>query len=342
MDQNRTHIGNQPLLDRAGEHALALEIEARSRALWTLLLANPITAELVAERLPEVKLRGRGVQRRSRELHAADVDHRVADELVARITDPRIERAAHALADVRNRFVQANLGLVYHVAQRYRSTALSHADLAQEGMFGLIKAVDRFDPRRGLRFSTYAVWWIRHAIGRALADRGRLVRLPVHLLETRQRLGTLERTLQRQLGRAPTREELADAAGLTTDKLDQVRQATVGAELSLDAPAGEGSDRSRADIFLDPTETWTTPEESLHQEAMAGELRRQLLFLSPIEREVLERRFALAGTDEETLREIAADHGLSRERIRQIESNALRKLRTRLARLEAEPVAHAA
>ena len=374
MDQTSTDsralyaraIDRHPVLDRAGEQALALQIEERSHALWALLLARAtaaFAARLVRERLPQARS---GVT--AAELHAIDLDHVVADELVARIVaaarDPEhapealramvrrktfarhaeaVAGAARAVAEARGRFVQANLGLVFLVAHRYHSSTLSLADFAQEGMFGLIKAVDRFDHRRGLRFSTYAIWWIRHAIGRALADKDRAVRIPVHVQDARQRLRVLERRLRSELGREPSHEEVAEAADVTPDKIEWYRQLTGNADISLDERVGDADGRSRADTFVDPADEPADPAEGLDRVTLADELRRHLEALAPIEREILQRRFGLDRLGEEaTLREIASDHGLSRERIRQIEAVALRKLRKRLAGLDGEPGALAA
>ena len=342
-----------PLLGRDGEHALAAEIEERSHALWTTLLADDATRALIVARatelLPEAAPVMRGA-RRSRQalreaaarLHALDEDHRLADDVVDRVARApacaaragAVAAAARAVADARGRFVQANVGLVFHLAGRYRSTALSFDDFVQEGMFGLIKAVDRFDHRRGHRFSTYAGWWIRHFMGRALADKGRLVRLPVHLQEARHRVVAAQRALRAELGREPTTDEVATMTGLSVEKLAQIHEASVVREVRLDAPVGDGADRSRAESFLDPGEGPARPDEVLEREGLAAIVQEQLAALTEIEREVLRRRFALEGDREETLREIAADHGLSRERIRQIQEGAIRKLRIRLARVD--------
>ncbi|MBZ0232763.1 MAG: sigma-70 family RNA polymerase sigma factor [Deltaproteobacteria bacterium] len=326
----RTYDTGQGLLDRESELALAAEIEARSVALWSALLAHPATAALVARV---------GAERPH--------DHALVDQAVALVAaspEPELAGARNAivlaareLADARSRFVQANIGLVMYIANRYRSTTLSREDLVQEGMFGLIKAVDRFDHRRGLRFSTFATWWIRHHIGRAVADTGRLIRVPVHVHESRQRLRGVRDALALELERAPTREELARAADVSLEKLQQIEEAGVLREVRLDAPAGEGQDHARVEIFVDPGGDEVDAGDALDRRTLT-ELARELLpSLSPMEREVLRRRFGLGGDErEETFREIATDHGLSRERIRQIEASALRKLRTRLAPLVGE------
>jgi RNA polymerase primary sigma factor len=310
-----------------------------------------------ARRHPEARRAlARAAARASAKLHELDVDHLVVDEIARFIAAaareparaPAVFRAragsktfaryagavadaAHAVADARTRFVQANIGLVFFVAGRYRSTSLSLADFVQEGMFGLMKAVDRFNYRRGLRFSTYATWWIRHAMGRALSDKSRLVRVPVHLQEARQRLGAVERILRRELGREPTGDELAQAAGVSRDRLEHIQEVNSPLEIRLDAPTGEDEDRPRSELFVHPSEPASDPSESLDRESLARAIERHMQGLSPMEQEVVRRRFALGGVSREaTLQEIADDHGLSRERIRQIQAAALRKLRAGL------------
>ncbi len=373
-----------PLLGRASERALALEIEERSRALRNALLSHPATAlavaRLTAEKLPAAgailrrveraapagaarldresrEMLERAAQRASEKLHAADLDHLVADELVGLVAgaarDPAraplslrrtartrafarhaaaVGEAARAVADARARFVQANIGLVFHVARRYRSTSLSLADFVQEGMFGLMKAVNRFDHRRGLRFSTYATWWIRHAIGRALSNKSQLVRVPVHMQEARQRLEAIDLELRRELGREPSRDELARAGSVSRRRLERISEVTSSCELRLDAAIGEDEDRLRSEVFMQPGEPASDPGESLDREAEVRALERHIQHLSPMEQDVLRRRFALGDAGREwTLQEIADDVGLSRERIRQIQAGALRKLRAVLA-----------
>lgn len=346
-------IRHHGLLDRDGELALAAEIEARSIALWKTVLSHRATAavaaRLAAERLPDAAplFEMKSVTAAAKRLHELDVDHVIADQAVAHIAAARepalaaqaatIEAAAREVADARRRFIHANIGLVMHLASRYRSTTLSLEDFVQEGMFGLIKAVDRFDHRRGLRFSTFATWWIRHHIGRALADTGRLIRLPVHRQDTRKRLATLSQNLRSELGRDPTPDELAVAAGISRDKLDEINQAGILREIRLDAPVGDDHEQTRIDIFADSSSEESEPGDVLDLRTLTDAARALLPTLKPIEREVLRRRFGLEGDDrEETFREIASDHGLSRERIRQIEATALRKLRDQLAPLVAQ------
>jgi RNA polymerase primary sigma factor len=227
----------------------------------------------------------------------------------------------------RNKFVQANLGLVVSVARRYQHGGLPLTDLIQEGNLGLIKAVSRFDHRRGFRFSTYATWWIRHAIGRALADKGRTVRVPVHILEANQRIRKATRSLSATLGRAPTNDELAEAIEMSADKLERTLTHSGGQAISLDQQLGDEGDRERMEVFQSPEVEESTPFDDIANRALADQVRDVLHTLKPIEAEVLRRRFGLNGEREVTLQEIASEHGLSRERIRQIQEKALSKVR---------------
>jgi RNA polymerase primary sigma factor len=227
----------------------------------------------------------------------------------------------------RNKFVQANLGLVVSVARRYQHGGLPLTDLIQEGNLGLIKAVGRFDHRRGFRFSTYATWWIRHAIGRALADKGRTVRVPVHILEANQRIRKATRSLSASLGRAPTHDELADAIEMSADKLERTLTHSGGQAISLDQQLGDEGDRERMEVFQVPEIQDTTPFDDIANRALADQVRTVLHTLKPIEADVLRRRFGLGGEREVTLQEIATEYGLSRERIRQIQEKALSKVR---------------
>jgi RNA polymerase primary sigma factor len=239
----------------------------------------------------------------------------------------RVRSGERAAIESRNKFVQANLGLVVSVARRYQHGGLPLTDLIQEGNLGLIKAVTRFDHRRGFRFSTYATWWIRHAIGRALADKGRTVRVPVHILEANQRIRKATRSLSASLGRAPTNDELADAIEMTTDKLERTLTHSAGQAISLDQQLGDDGDRERMDVFQSPDVEETTPFDKIANRAMADQVRNVLHTLKPIEADVLRRRFGLGGEREVTLQEIASEYGLSRERIRQIQEKALSKVR---------------
>ncbi|RMH39124.1 MAG: RNA polymerase sigma factor RpoD/SigA [Deltaproteobacteria bacterium] len=243
-----------------------------------------------------------------------------------------VRQAADAAASAREAFVRANLRLVISIARRYAKGPMSLADLIQEGNLGLLKAVDRFDHRRGFRFSTYASWWIRHAVGRALADRGREVRVPVHMVDAGYRLKKARRELLAKLGRDPTEKELADAVDMPVAKLRQMSTLLLGHPVSMNQPVGGDDERSLIDVFQDPAAEESTPDEQIDKETISRALREVMLDLSSIETDVVRRRFGLDGEREHTLQEIADEYQRSRERIRQIQAGALRKMRVALSR----------
>ena len=235
--------------------------------------------------------------------------------------------------NAKNDFVKANLRLVVCLAQRYNHGALPFADLVQEGNLGLMKAVDRFDHRRGYRFSTYATWWIRHAIQRALADKGRAIRLPVHLLDSRHRVTRWKRILEGRLGREPTAEELSAASGIVPEKLAALESVSMHQPISLDSPLGdEDDDRKLIDLVRDPTAAGRTVADDLGDRAMVQEMLAQLRKLKPVEADILRQRFGLDTGEEQTLAEIGQKYRLSRERIRQLQEQALGKLQQALRR----------
>lgn len=225
-------------------------------------------------------------------------------------------------------FVKANLRLVVSIARRFSRSPLPLPDIIQEGNMGLIKAVERFDYRRGFRFSTYATWWIRHSVARGLADKGRVVRLPVGMLNDLQVAQKARARLQRDLGRPPTRQELAAAAKLSDDKLDLLESNMLDEPLSLDHEVFEGDARTMGD-FLKDNGPQLSANERLIGEAMRHELQLLLDELSPLEAAVLRLRFGIdCETEQElTLKEIGQKYGLSRERIRQIQDQALVRMR---------------
>ncbi len=233
---------------------------------------------------------------------------------------------------LRDEFVRANLRLVVTMARRYDRGGMPLADLIQEGNLGLMHAVSRFDYRRGLRFSTYACWWIRHAIGRALADKARAVRIPVHMLEAQQQLEKVRQTLVGDLGRPPTPQELAKAARVPLAKLNQMHRYIMGQPMSLDRPVHDDDDRSFGDTMADPDSEDHNPADEMTTATLTTQIKRLLHHLSPIEADVLTKRFGLGDDEERTFREIGDQYHLSRERIRQIQNSALDKLKRALER----------
>jgi RNA polymerase primary sigma factor len=243
-----------------------------------------------------------------------------------------VRQAHRDAANLRDEFVRANLRLVVTMARRYDRGGMPLADLIQEGNLGLMHAVSRFDYRRGLRFSTYACWWIRHAIGRALADKARAVRIPVHMLEAQQQLEKVRQALVGELGRPPTPQELAKAARVPLAKLNQMHRYIMGQPMSLDRPVHDDDDRSFGDTMADPDSEEHSPADNLTTQTLTSQIKRLLHYLSPIEADVLTKRFGLGDDEERTFREIGDQYHLSRERIRQIQNSALDKLKRALER----------
>ncbi len=244
----------------------------------------------------------------------------------------RVHEANRRAAESRNDFVKANLRLVVSIARRFNHGRMALADLIQEGNLGLLKAVERYDYKRGFRFSTYASWWIRHAISRALADKGREVRLPVHMIDAQHRLTKARRQLTGKLGRQPTTEELAEATNMPVDKVEKMRSWLLEQSVSIDKPVGDDEGRVLGEVLEDPDREPASPTEELEWEALTTEVRELLRELRPIEADILRQRFGLGTEQELTLKEIGDKYNLSRERIRQLQEQALAKMRRALAR----------
>jgi len=236
-----------------------------------------------------------------------------------------VRRNNHALWTAKNAFVKANLRLVVTIARRFNHGRLPLQDLIQEGNIGLMKAVDRFDHRKGFRFSTYASWWIRHAVTRAIADKARAVRLPVHMIEAYNKVSKSRREFEAVHGRRPTDAELATATGVSVERIQRMHYSLVENPVSLDQPLSEDSGLTLLDAIEDTNNA--APSDLMDNDLLMGNLREVFDTLSPMEADILRKRMGLDDQQEMTLKEIGARYSLSRERIRQVQEQALAKLR---------------
>ena len=235
----------------------------------------------------------------------------------------RIERGDAA---ARDRMVNANLRLVVSIARRFQGQGLPLLDLIQEGILGLIRAVERFDWRRGLKFSTYATWWIRQAVQRGLADKARTIRLPVHVVERERRVTQAEVELETRLGRRPTDAEVAEHAEMTVEWVTQVRS-SARVVTSLDRPVGEDGDGTLGDL-LEPEEPAPGPDEQVQSGLRDLALERALQRIPERERDILQMRYGLAGHQPTSGAEVGRQLGLSPDAVRRAEIRALRRLAT--------------
>jgi RNA polymerase primary sigma factor len=287
---------------------------------------EPARAELIGL-FAEYGLSHRAVDRVLAAL-ATHAGSRPSNETRSRSTQARIRAARRDIDVATATLVEANMGLVYWMATKRGRALLPLADLVQEGTLGLMRAVEKFDYRRGVRFNTYAAWWIRHAINRALSDQSRTIRIPVHLLETRHKLARIARELAHEQGRDPSAVELANRTGILPETIRAV--AAIPAEpVSMDAPLNADSDMRLGDVIADPQ--GESVVEGISARQVGDRLRDLLGTLTEREQEVLSLRFGVRGSDCLTFEQIGRRLSLSRERVRQIEAAALAKLRPQAA-----------
>jgi RNA polymerase primary sigma factor len=234
----------------------------------------------------------------------------------------------------RERMINANLRLVVTIARDYTNFGLPLLDLISEGNIGLTKAVERFDPTKGAKLSTYAMWWIKQAIKRALADQGKTIRVPVHLGEKLAKMRRVSLQMSDELGREPTDEELAEEIGIASEKVERLKSVGIR-PASLDAPIAENDSTEFAEVIGD--DGAQTPFELLRDKNLLGEVDGLLEVLDPREKKIISQRFGLDGGEPKTLEDVSKDFGITRERIRQLQNIALTKLRRALSKKEGLP-----
>ncbi len=244
----------------------------------------------------------------------------------------KARREHQALWMAKNAFVRANLRLVVTIARRFNHGRMPLQDLIQEGNIGLMKAVDRFDHRKGFRFSTYGSWWIRHAISRAIADKARAVRLPVHMIDAYNNVRKARRSFEVEHGRRPSDAEVAELSGVSVERIARMRWSLVENPMSLDQPLGEDRERTMLDTMVDP-DLEPTPD-IIESRELHETLKEVFAKLSSMEADILRKRMGLDDERRMTLKEIGESYSLSRERIRQLQEQALGKLRLEFRRRE--------
>jgi RNA polymerase primary sigma factor len=342
--RGRSEVGRSPAVSRPGElsqSARAARVAA-SRAERAVADLRP---ERAGESFDPVRMYLKEIGRVP--LLTADEEKRLAQRLEAGViaaeklaTTPDLSPQERANIEwtindgelAKRKLTEANLRLVVSIAKRYVNRGMSLLDLVQEGNLGLMRAVEKFDYTKGFKFSTYATWWIRQAITRAIADQARTIRIPVHMVETMNKVLRVQRQMLQELGREPTVEEVAAKVDMSPDRVRDIQRIALE-PLSLETPVGEEDDSFLGDFVAD--ENTISPDSAAERERLKDEIEMALLELNPREQQVMRLRFGLDDGQVRTLEEVGREFGVTRERIRQIESKTLAKLRhpTRSQRL---------
>jgi RNA polymerase primary sigma factor len=322
LDKKRQTLDEEmPLANEARRAQILHEQKENNEDVFKTLLDMRLSRKVIDRMVKKLKRQHARMSDRDREAEQPGEVRMSAEEL--KVLYDRIRHGERRADIAKSELIEANLRLVVSIAKKYTNRGLQFLDLIQEGNIGLMKAVDKFEYKRGYKFSTYGTWWIRQAITRAIADQARTIRIPVHMIETTNKLVRTSRYLVQELGREPTPEEIAEKMELP---LDQVRKVLKIAKepLSLETPIGEEGDSHLGDFIEDKNAV--SPSDAAINANLAEQTRKVLKTLTPREEKVLRMRFGIGEKSDHTLEEVGQDFEVTRERIRQIEAKALRKL----------------
>jgi RNA polymerase primary sigma factor len=320
----RIEQANHEIIDCEHKAGMSLrEFRKTLREIRTSPLRQRAVAKKLGIRAEEIEDMSRVIAAAQKKVKKVEEEAKLAED-VLRDTVREIQDGERMAEKAKAELVEANLRLVVSIAKKYTNRGLQFLDLIQEGNIGLMKAVDKFEYKRGYKFSTYATWWIRQAITRAIADQARTIRIPVHMIETINKLIRTSRYLVQELGREPTPEEIAEKMELPLDKVRKVLK-IAKEPISLETPIGEEEDSHLGDFIED--KSVISPADAVISMNLAEQTRKVLATLTPREEKVLRMRFGIGEKSDHTLEEVGQDFEVTRERIRQIEAKALRKLR---------------